>query len=391
MVNLSPVNIVKAGKEINHKAQKKPRQRIGVDLSILDRTLTGTSVYAWNLFLALKGLAQDDFEFIPLRSPKPLPRKNLLTKFGNFFLEIFWLAILLPIKARRLNLDLVHMPANVISPVLSKPQVCSIHDVHFITNPEGRDPLWSMYARRAFRFSARNADKILCDSYSASEEVVKILGADPEKIEVIYLGLTRRISGAADKKEVARFKPYILSVGATDPNKNFKSLIEAYALLAEREPAFEHRLLIAGPPGSDHPALVKLVHEKDLEKRVELLGGVLDPMLAALYENASLFVYPSLCEGFGFPPLEAMHYGVPVLASHAPSIPEILGDAPLYFDPKNISEICEKILSLISDPELMKKHAVAGEKRAAQFSWEKTASDTIRVYHTLLNHRRVRS
>ena len=299
---------------------------------------------------------------------------------------MFWLAILLPIKVRRLKINLVHMPANVISPVLRKPQVCSIHDVHFITNPEGRDALWRLYARWSFRFSARYADKILCDSHSASEEIVNKLGARPEKIKVIYLGLTHRTSKASDTREAARFKPYILSVGATDPNKNFKTLVEAYALLIEKEPAFQPLLILAGPPGRDHLSLQNMIREKGLENRVKLLGGVLDPMLASLYENASLFVYPSLCEGFGFPPLEAMHYGVPVLASRAPSIPEVLGDAAIFFNPKDSSEISDKILSLFSDPELMKKLAAAGVKRAARYSWEKTAADTINAYRSILEN-----
>ena len=362
----------------------KPVFRIGIDFSILDRTQTGTSVYAWNLFQSLRKLDQDSCEFVALRAPKPLPRKNILTKFGNFFLELLWYTLLLPIHVRNSRIDLMHMPANTISPLPGIPQVCSIHDAHFLTNPQGRDPLWRLYARWTFRYAARHADRILCDSFAAREEVVELLGASPENIDIIYLGLPHRDSLPADAAKAAAHKPYILSVGATDPNKNFTSLLQAYTLLIEAEPSIDHRLLVAGPPGSEHPMLMKLIDEKGLGERVELLGRVSDSMLAALYENASLFVFPSLCEGFGFPPLEAMHHGVPVVASHAPCIPEILADASIYFDPNDIQDMREKMQALLSEPELSRKLSIAGKERARRFTWEKTAENTLAVYRSLL-------
>ena len=157
----------------------------------------------------------------------------------------------------------------------------------------------------------------------------------------------------------------------------FRSLVEA-------EPSIDHRLLIAGPPGSDHPLLMKLIEDKGLGERVELLGRVSDSMLAALYENASLFVFPSLCEGFGFPPLEAMHHGVPVVASHAPCIPEILADAAIYFDPGDIRDMRDKMRTLLSEPGLSQKLSIAGKERARDFTWKKTAEKTLAVYRSLL-------
>jgi len=367
-----------------NKDDRSSRCTIGIDLSILDRVETGTSVYAENLFQALKGLDQSSCEFIALSSPKPLSRKNILSKLYNFALEMFWLTILLPAKVRKLRIELLHMPGNTISPVLRTPQVCSIHDAHFLTNPEGRDFLWRSYAKLSFGYAAKHADRILCDSYSAREEIIHLLGAKPDTIDVVYPGIPDRKSTANDTAAAAPRKPYILSVGATEPNKNFLSLLEAFSRLVRSDRSQGHRLVLAGPSGQDHPNLINFIQQQGLSNRVDLLGHVSDSMLAALYENASIFVFPSFCEGFGFPPLEAMYYGVPVAGSSAPCIPEILGEAPLYFDPHNVSEMSEKIHMILSDTQLRQNLIKSGKARAREFTWENTALKTLDVYTSLL-------
>ncbi|MCL4473134.1 MAG: glycosyltransferase family 4 protein [Actinobacteria bacterium] len=358
---------------------------MGFDLSILDRSQSGTSVYAKNLFRALNDLGADDFEFVPLRAPHPLPRKNILTKLGNLVLELAWLTVLLPVKARRLRLDLLHMPANVISPVARTPQICSIHDAHFITNPKGRDRLWMSYARLSFRFAARHAGRIIADSNSARDEIVELLGADAGNIEVIYLGLTHRTSTPADSASIARYHPYILSVSSTEPTKNFPALIEAFDLLLRSGRLSGYKLVIAGPPGHDHERLASLIREKGLSQDVFLTGRVSDSLLAALYENASLFVFPSFCEGFGFPPLEAMDSGIPVIASTSPCIPETLEDAALYFDPYDVEGIAEKISQVLTDPAAQSRLVESGKRRAALFSWKNTAEKTVSAYRSFLS------
>lgn len=366
-----------------HNTQK-PVRRIGFDLSILDRVETGTSVYAKGLFDALRNLDQTSFEFIALRAPKPFPRKNFLTKLGNFAKEVIWLTLLLPIHAKKAAVELVHMPANTISPFLRIPQLCSIHDAHFITNPENRELLWTTYARLTFRYAARHADHILCFTNSAKKDVVDILGAMPEKVDVVYHGLPHRESMPEDRAEVARYQPYILSVGVSAPNKNLPSLVEAFAAIANKPVASGLNLVIAGPPGRDHPRLIKIAAEKKIADRVHILGKVSDSLLAALYENAHIFAFPSFCEGFGFPPLEAMHFGIPVAASNAPCIPETLGGAALYFDPRKPSEIASRIENLLTDPELRYQLKHLGKSRAKDFTWEKTAANTLAIYASML-------
>lgn len=363
----------------------KTARRIGIDLSILDRSETGISVYTTNLYSSLKELNRDDYDFLPLRAPRPLPRRNIFTKLCNFVLEQVWLFVLLPIKARWLHLDLLHMPANIISPLVRIPQICSIHDAHFITNPEGRGRLFMSYARLSIRFAARHADMILCDSNSAKKEIVDLLGAKAEKIEVVYLGLTHRQSEPADTEAVVDFQPYILSVSATEPTKNFPALVEAFHRLVQANRANGYHLVIAGPRGHSHGLLEKMIKERGLTKIIKLTGRVSDSRLAALYENASIFVYPSFCEGFGFPPLEAMHYGVPVVASNATCIPETLGEAALYFDPRDIDKLAALVNSVMSDQNLQKSLTEAGRKRSAEFTWEKTAAKTLAVYESLLD------
>lgn len=363
------------------------KKRIGFDLSILNRTDTGTTVYARKLFQSLQELEQEELEFIPLYAPKKLASKNPFIRPINFLLELSWLFLLLPVRARALHLDLIHLPANTISPVLRKiPQVCTIHDAHFMINPEGRDPVWRFYARRIFRYSAKHAGRIICGSNSARKEAIELLGADPDNIEVVYHGLVLRESAQADREQAAGLKPFILSVGATLPNKNFEALVKAYAKLYREGRTGGHRLILAGPPARGHQSLLETIASEQMEDHVSILGLVSDSLLAALYENASIFAFPSLCEGFGFPPLEAMHYGIPVAASTAPSIPEILGDAPVYFNPRDISEMAENIGMIISDHRLRDKLKQAGLARVKMFSWKESARKTMSIYRCLLGH-----
>jgi len=362
----------------------KSLRRIGIDLSVLDRVKTGTSVYAECIYGALKNLSPDDIEFVPLKAPRPMRRKNILTKIVNLGIEVTWLTAILPFRARRLHLDLVHFPANIISPTMRIPQVCTIHDAHFLTYPQGRDPLWSIYAHWSFRYAARHADRIICDSNSGKDEIVNLLGAEPENIDVVYLGLPNRKSKPSDQEAAASLKPYILSVGATDPNKNLPAAVRAFARLLRADQHAGHKLVIAGPPGRDQPLLESIIREENIGDHVRLLGRVSDSMLAALYENASLFVFPSFCEGFGFPPLEAMSFGIPVVASHAPCIPETLGDAALYFDPYDIEEFTARIHDVLSDPKLHDRLASTGLERSSKFQWSKTAASTVDIYRNSL-------
>jgi len=361
-----------------------PARRIGFDLSVLDRVKTGTSVYAENLFNALAAQAPADLQLVSLRAPRPLKRKNIVTKFINLGIEIAWLFVLLPLKARRQRLDLVHFPANIISPVLRGPRVCTIHDAHFITQPRGRDPLWRLYATWSFRYAARHAERIISDTQSGKREVVEHLGAEPADIEVVYLGLPHRESGQSDRDAVAGLKPYILTVGAMDPNKNLTAAVRAFARLQKDGAAAGHRLVLAGPAGRDLPVIEDIIRQENIAGRVSILGRVSDARLAALYEGASLFVFPSLCEGFGFPPLEAMDAGVPVVASRAPCIPETLGDAALYFDPHDIDEFAGRIQDVLTDEELRERLARAGQSRSRKFTWAETASRTLDIYRSLL-------
>lgn len=363
------------------------RIRIGFELSIVDRikTATGTSVYAKKIFQSLKNLEQHEYEFIPLYAPTRLSSKNILSKTINFLLEQLWLFVLLPIKARRLKLDLLYMPANCISPFLrSIPQICFIHDAHFLTNPKGRDRIWLYYARWIIRYSAQHANRIISPSESAKKEVVDLLGADPDNVNVVYHGISLSEIEPADYEKAHRLKPYLLSVGMILPHKNFEALVKAYAKLHREGKTNNHRLVLAGPPSHGYQSLLEVIDRENMEDHVSILGLVSDSMLAALYSNASIFVFPSLCEGFGFPPLEAMQNGVPVAASTATCIPETLGDAPLYFNPLDTDEMAEKIERIICDDSLREDLVKAGEARAKMFSWNRAAEKTLAVCQAVI-------
>lgn len=357
--------------------------RIGFDMSILDRTQTGTSVYTEALFRALNNNAPEYMDIIGLRAPRPLASRNFFARGFNLALEIVWLMLLLPLQVRKKRIDVLHMPANVISPFVRVPQACTIHDAHFITNPEGRDPVWKLYARLTFRYAARHADVVINVTETARDQVIDLLGSDRSRSVVINHGITDRTAEAADLARTADLSPYILTVGATAPNKNIESLVKAFAQLHKAGDIHGYKLIVAGPQDRSHPALEEMVSIEGLANEVLLMGKVSDSRLAALYTNASLFVFPSLSEGFGLPPLEAMRHGVPVAASDAPCIPETLGDAALYFNPRDVSAIADAIRSIITDEAMQSDLRVAGTERASRFSWDRTASETINIYEKL--------
>lgn len=356
-----------------------------MDLSILDRTRSGTAVYARELFRALQTLPTDDIELVRLRGPKPVSRKNKFTKVLNLLIELTWIHVLLPLKLARERIDLVHMPANVAPALSPCPVVVTIHDANFHRFPETYDPGYRRYGNLAFRLAARRAVRVITDSGFSAKDLARYFGANPRKISVVHLGVSRDSAVAA--KEGPMDSPYILFVGSLEPHKNVRRLVEAFALFRAPgdEVAQDYRLIVVGGSGRDYEQVVAEISRHGLENAVHITGHVTKERLEQLYRHASIFAFPSLNEGFGLPPLEAMARGVPVVAAAAGSLPEVLDDAALYCDPFDPEDIARALSKIASDKLLRVRLSEAGSRRAEQFTWEKTTLATLEVYREVLD------
>ena len=361
------------------------KKRVTIDLSILDRTQAGTAVYARELVQALHRLSPGDIEISTLRGPKFLARKSKLAKVLNLLIEISWVHALLPLRLFLMRADLVHMPANVAPVVAPCSVIVTIHDANFRRFPETYDAGYRRYASLAFSLSARRAARVITDSGYSAEDIELYFGAKPHKLSVVHLGVSgpEEIS-PLDEAPIER--PYILFVGKLEPHKNVRTLVEAFAMLRESEEEItrDYRLVIVGGAGRDHEQVVDLIARRGLGDLVEITGFISQARLEQLYRQASVFAFPSLNEGFGFPPLEAMRRGVPVVAASAGSLPEVLGDAALYCDPLDPTDIARALSRAILDEPLRDRLVKAGRERAKRFTWERTAQETLRIYRELL-------
>jgi len=225
---------------------------------------------------------------------------------------------------------------------------------------------------------------ILADAASTQRDLIDVYRVPPEKIRVLYSGVDPRfhpnvsVESRARVRELTHSKPYLLSVSTIQPRKNYVRLIEAFAkITSDKLPITDLQLVISGAKGWMFEAVFQAVERLNLRDRVLFPDFVSDDDLPALYAGATLFVYPSLYEGFGLPVAEAMACGAPVVSSNASSLPEVGGDAVLYFDPRNVDAIAETIRRALSDESLQNDLRARGIAQAKKFSWDQAARELL--------------
>jgi len=265
-------------------------------------------------------------------------------------------------------------------PLLHPRQVVTLHDAAAFAVPEAYSRTFRAWYRVLFTGLGRSARGILTDSKFSQQELVRRAGIPERKLKVVYLGREQFLdvpsdSGILDKHALYK-RPFLLAVGSSSPHKNFGTLVRALQKLGETP----FGVVIAG--GSN-----PRVHAAsgDLPGSVTHVGFVSDGELRALYEHAAGFVHPAYYEGFGIPPLEAMTLGCPVLVSNAASLPEVCGDAALYFDPFNEDDIAAKIQTFMQDKSLQTRLRARGGAQAERFSWDRTTRDVLRFTEHTLN------
>jgi glycosyltransferase involved in cell wall biosynthesis len=301
-------------------------------------------------------------------------------------LRILWEQLAQPWAMRDAGVDLIHEPAFVGPQTSNRPYVVTVHDLSFLLYPHGFRALNRTYLRIFTQLSVRRAQRVIAVSESTKRDLVQCYGIPPGKVDVIYNG-----KDAAFRQlpagEVAGFQAeqglperFILFVGTLEPRKNVARLIEAYARLSSDRPP----LMLIGGRGWLYDDVFARVEALNLSDEVHFVGYVPAEDLPRWYNAASLFVYPSLYEGFGLPPLEAMACGTPVVTSTASSLPEVVGDAGLLVDPTDTEELASAMGLVLADAGLREEMRGAGLARARDYSWRRTAQHTVSSYRQAL-------
>jgi glycosyltransferase involved in cell wall biosynthesis len=331
---------------------------------------------------------QEDAESLRALGPR---FQTLVERAGQYSIREQWA---LPLALARARVDLFHAPHYVVSPLTTCPYVVTIHDcIHlrfpqYLPNAAAR-----LYARSMMTMAARRARRILTVSQASKEDILHYLNVPPDKVEVIYNAIDETITAPPSADELTRVcqrfqltSPYILYTGNIKPHKNVDRLIEAYSILRRR--GYEDvKLLIIGDDISKYPNLRRLVHRFQLHQHVRFFGFVSESMLAVLYRMAAMFVFPSLCEGFGLPPLEAMAAGAPVITSKVSSLPEVVGDAALLVDPMDAGAIADAMARVLGDEALRHDLIRRGHERVRAFSWARSVGRVREVYGEVLAER----
>jgi glycosyltransferase involved in cell wall biosynthesis len=365
---------------------KPIRLRLGVDARAFSSPAGGVRRYVWEIYGALPRLAPDvDVVAIGASHGDALPQGVTARPARSFPTNLGWMAASLPLAVRAAMLDVFHAPAYTAPLWGVHPQALTIHDVSYERKPE-----WNAYrndrARRFFyRRSALAADQIITVSAFSRREITAAYGIPGERISVVPLAAAATFTpGFFDPSTapagVAR--PFALHVGDLHVRRNLATALDA--ILAVRRdtldaPGVRVSLVCAGIDRGVGAGLQSRARASSDPDALVLTGPVREDVLLNLYRGASMLVYPSLYEGFGLPVLEAMRCGVPVLAAQCASVPEIVGDAGVLLDALDVPAWARAISDLLRDPSMDARLSEAGRARAARFSWDRTAADTLAV------------
>jgi glycosyltransferase involved in cell wall biosynthesis len=292
---------------------------------------------------------------------------------------------LLPRATRRASIDLLHNLFTTAPALPGVPQVTTILDLIYKRFPEAHSGVRSVGMRALVPLSARRSTRIIAISEATKSDVVSFLGVDAGSVDVTYLA--PGFTGETDPQPEAALRdrhsladaPIVLSVSAHRPHKNLERLVDAVAAIDR-----PFVLVVPGYETQWEGELAAHVRRRGVQERVRFLGWLGDGELEGFYAAATCMAFPSLAEGFGLPVLEAMARGVPVASSNATSLPEVAGEAALYFDPLDVPAMTRAVERLLGDADLRERLAAAGREQAARFTWQRTAGATLRSYERAL-------
>jgi glycosyltransferase involved in cell wall biosynthesis len=367
--------------------------RIGIDARFYGSIGKGLGRYTSELIAHLEKIDTENDYVIFLRKDNFAEYVPKNPRFKKVLAEFPWYTwkeqVDYPKFLRTFELDLVHFPHFNVPFFYRRPFVVTVHDLILLSHPSTRaTTLGPLLYRIKFRFyrmvishAIADAQTIITVSQTTKKEIIERFPfAKQKNIVVTYEACAPALKSptpGALRTDIA--KPFALYVGNAYPHKNLEKLLDAFSLFRAQGKK-EWRLVFVGAPDYFYGRLRQEAKKKSLDDNVTFFGHATDAQLAALYDNAAFYVFPSLCEGFGLPPLEAMSHGLPVASSNASCMPEILGDAARYFDPTDAQAMASAMAALADDAALRATLVEKGKIRVASFDWNRCAQETLNVY-----------
>lgn len=365
------------------------KKKILFDGTCISSTNAGVGNYALSLIKSLQAY-RDEVEF------------HLITRPGSNAEGIAAQTRLVDVHSNRIrklapwdccgfgrSYSLLHEP-NFVPQRFAGPVVVTIHDLTAFLFPQYHPATRVCWAKLFHRRMAA-ADHILTISQHSKQDIVDYLRVPADKVTVTYPGGPRQLVSSQDPASEAGFlvskkirEPFILSVGTLEPRKNIKRLLEAFAQFSQCGGGRDTCLVLAGGKGWHTEDLFRQIASCGIADKVVVTGYVTDSQLSLLYRRALVFVYPSLYEGFGLPPLEAMAHGTPVIVSNASSLPEVVGDAGILIDPRQTEDIATALRLVVESGSMQAELRSKSLARAAGFSWEQCAAETMAVYRRMM-------
>jgi glycosyltransferase involved in cell wall biosynthesis len=374
-------------------------QVIAIDYTAALEQGGGIGRYTRELVAALAALDdQTEFRlFVAGRRPRKLPDPPgpnfawVTTRVSAEWLARAWHRARMPLPIERWTgpIALLHAPDFTLPPTQRPTRtLLTVHDLSFIRAPETADPGLREYLNEVVPRSIKRADHILADSESTRQDLIELYRAPPGKISVLYSGVSDRFYPILDEgaRQSVReryqigSRPYIFSLGTVQPRKNYGRLVEALHRLGRPD----LKLVIAGDKGWLDDPLYERIDTLGMADQVQFLGFAADDDLPALYSAAEVFAFPSLYEGFGLPPLEAMACGVPVVSSNTSSLPEVVANAALTVNPTDVEALADALRRLLDDHGLRNTLINRGQLRVQGFSWTASARVLRQRYRMLL-------
>lgn len=374
--------------------------QIAIDYSAAVNQRAGVGRLVRNQVLALAEVDHvNDYRLVyarPNRGSQPqFPRARNFARrevgIRERWLTIMWHRARVPLPADWFSgpVDVFHSPDFVLPPLRHARGILTVHDLAFLMRPECADARLRAYLEEVVPRSVRRADFIIADSENTRNDLVVLLGVQPDSIAVVPGGVEERFAPVRDADQLRRARrhlgvgnaPFVLAIGVLEPRKNLNRLMDAFCALKQRGggPA-DLKLVLAGGKGWLFDGIFEHHAESPVREDILMPGFVPDEMLPAIYSAAEVLAFPSLYEGFGLPILEAMACGTPVVASRASCLPEVAEGAALMIDPTSVDGLSAALEQVLSDAEQRARLIEQGRQRASEYTWRLAAERLLQVY-----------
>ncbi len=371
--------------------------RFGIDATAIPVKPTGIGNYTlqliWWLSEQLKG-EEDELYVFGRSDQRCIPEFNntLFIDCGkvNILKRLFWEQTVFPSIIKKYNLNLMHSP-NYSIPIFAEcKKVCTIHDLTCYLFPKRRKFFHGLYFRKMIKCSVEKADFIITVSDNTKKDIEKIFCRKFGNMQTIYQGYNSIFSEINYNKNlilndsIDLSRPYFLFVSTIEPSKNVERLISAFSRFIS-DTSSEYMLYLVGKIGWYYKKIKNILNKPEFSRNIRYLGYQNNIQLSLLYKHAFCFVFPSLYEGFGIPLLEAMACGIPVICSNTSSIPEVVDNAALTFDPFDKENILLALKTISKDKNLRQELIKKGYDQVKKFSWEKSSRDILNIYYKLVD------